>query len=153
VQLVSGANSSSEGYWDYTLVFFPKMIIKNSDKAPASGQKASGEIGEAKKGEDMAKKLLLIIIAGLFIGCTTTAGQQYHTAATNWIDQGKTSQAQVISWLGAPLSSKRLSNGSDLYYYAYGHRLPLDAGNRIETLQLQIYKGVVVEKWPRYAEY
>jgi hypothetical protein len=101
----------------------------------------------------MAKRLLLIIIAGLFLGCSTTAGRQYHTAATNWIDQGKTTKAEVISWLGVPLSSKRLSNGSDLYYYAYGHRWPLNVGTSINTLQLQIYDGVVVQKWPRFARY
>jgi hypothetical protein len=101
----------------------------------------------------MAKKLLLIIIAGLFIGCTTTAGRQYNTSAANWIDLGKTTQAEAVSWLGMPLSSKRLNNGSYLYYYAYGHRLPLDAGTTINTLELQIYKGVVVQKRPRFAQY
>jgi hypothetical protein len=95
----------------------------------------------------MAKKLLLIIIAGLFLGCTTIAGRQYNTAAANWIEQGKTTEAEAVSWLGVPLSSKRLSNGSYLYRYAYGRRLPLDAGTTINTLQLQIYHGVVVQKW------
>lgn len=99
----------------------------------------------------MPKKLLLIIIAGLFLGCT--AGRQYNTSAANWIDLGKTTKTEAVSWLGMPLSSKRLSNGSDLYYYAYGHRLPLNIGTTIDTLQLQIYDGVVVQKWPRFAQY
>ena len=99
----------------------------------------------------MGKKLLLLIVVGLFIGCTNIAGRQYNTDAANWIDQGKTTQAQVVSWLGLPLSSKRLSNGSDLYYYAYGRSCPLDTGTTIDTLSLQIYHGVVLQKWPRMA--
>jgi hypothetical protein len=114
---------------------------------------STGEIFEARKEKIMGKKLLLIIIAGLFLGCTTTAGRQYNTSAANWIEQGKTTQAEAVSWLGAPLTSKRLSNGIDLYDYAYGHRLPLDAGTTIDTLQLQIYDGVVVNKWQRLAQY
>jgi hypothetical protein len=106
---------------------------------------------EAKKEKIMAKKLLLIIIAVLFLGCTTTVGRQFNTSAANWIEQGKTTQAEAVSWLGAPLSSKRLSNGSDVYYYAYGRSFPLVTGTIIDTLQLQIYHGVVVEKWPRMA--
>jgi hypothetical protein len=112
---------------------------------------STGKMCEAKKEKIMAKKLLLIIIAVLFLGCTTTVGRQYNTAAANWIDQGKTTQAEVVSWLGAPLSSKKLSNGSELYYYAYGRSFPLVAGTIVDSLNLQIYHGVVVQKWPRMA--
>ena len=101
----------------------------------------------------MAKKLLLVIIAGLFLGCTTTAGRQYNTAAANWIELGKTTKSEVVSWLGVPLASKRLANGGELYCYAYGHRLPLDAGTTINTLEIEIYKGVAVNEWARSAQY
>jgi hypothetical protein len=133
------------------------MIIKNRGSPCLRGDSlmanSTGEIFEARKEKIMAKKLLLIIIAGVFLGCTTTVGRQYDTTAINRIDLGKTTKSDAVSMLGVPASSKRLSNGIDLYYYAYGHSLPLDMGTTVDTLQLQIYDGVVINKWQRLAQY
>jgi hypothetical protein len=103
--------------------------------------------------EIMSKKLLLIMLLGICIGCTTTAGRKFDAAAGDRIEVGQTTEAEVFSMLGVPLWSQQLSNGSYIYDYSYGHSWPLDVGTKVETLQVQFYDAVVIDKWQRLAQY
>jgi hypothetical protein len=94
----------------------------------------------------MGKNLLLVLLAGLFLGCSHTAGRQYDTTAVDRIGVGQTTESQVIAMLGGPLSQERLSNGTTLYRYGYGNRCPL-GGTSIDKLQVKVYNGVVIDKW------
>ncbi len=97
----------------------------------------------------MSKNLLLLLFVGLFLGCSTTAGRQFNTTAINNIKVGTTTESDVISMLGVPFSKDKMSNGSELYTYAYGYRDPYLVETEVNSLQLQICQGVVVNKWPR----
>ena len=97
----------------------------------------------------MLKNLLLLLFVALFLGCSMTAGHQFNTSAVNNIKPGTTTESDVISMLGVPLSKEKMSNGSELYTYAYGYRVPLFVETQVNKLQLQICQGVVVDKWPR----
>jgi hypothetical protein len=97
----------------------------------------------------MLKSLLLLLFVGLFLGCSITAGRQFNATAVNNIKVGTTTESEVISMLGVPLSKEKMSNGSELYRYAYGYRVPIIVETKVNALQLQICEGVVVNKWPR----
>ena len=97
----------------------------------------------------MLKNLLVLLFVGLFLGCSVTAGRQFNTGAVNNIIPGTTTESDVISMLGLPVSKEKMSNGSELYTYSYGYRVPLFVETSVNTLQLQICQGVVVDKWPK----
>ena len=99
----------------------------------------------------MGKNLLLVLLAGLFLGCSHTAGRQYDTTAVDRIGVGQTTESQVIAMLGGPLSQERLSNGTTVYTYAYGNRCPME-GTSIDKLQVKVYNGVVIDKWQALLE-
>ena len=101
----------------------------------------------------MSKNLLLIILVGMLWGCAVnnTVGQKFDTTAVNRIELGKTTENEVIAMLGAPSSQKKLDNGMVVYYYAYGDRKDLGAVSAVDSLQIQLYKGVVVNKFQRLA--
>jgi len=101
----------------------------------------------------MLNNLLLIILVGVLLGCTTTAGRQYDTTAIDEIEIGKTTEGEMVSRLGTPLSMKKISNGIHLYSYAYGNRWPLGMGNYLDSLQIQFYQGVAIKKSQRLARY
>jgi hypothetical protein len=101
----------------------------------------------------MPKNLLLIILVGLFLGCSTTAGRQFDTTAVDRIDVGQTTEAQVISMLGVPYSQDNLTNGITIYNYRYGYSSPIGLGTSIDRLQVQSVDGVVVNKWQRLEQY
>jgi hypothetical protein len=97
----------------------------------------------------MSKNLLIIILVGILGGCSTynnTVGQKFDTNAINRIELGKTTENQVISMLGAPGSERNLSNGIVIYYYSYGDRESLGAESSVYSLEIQLYKGVVINK-------
>jgi hypothetical protein len=97
----------------------------------------------------MTKNLLLLLFVGLFLGCSISAGRQFNAAAVNNIKVGTTTESDVVLMLGAPLAKEKMSNGSELYTYTYGYRVPLFAETELNSLQLQICEGVVVNKWPK----
>jgi hypothetical protein len=96
--------------------------------------------------EIMSKNLLLIILAVLFIGCAYRAGRKYDTTAIDRIAVGQTTESDVITMLGMPLSENKLSNGITVFQYTYGEGCPLGFGNSIDSLQVQCYGGVVINK-------
>ncbi|MGA9756328.1 MAG: hypothetical protein WBV23_14420 [Desulfobaccales bacterium] len=101
----------------------------------------------------MSKNLLLIILVGILGGCSVnnTVGQKFDTTAVNRIELGKTTENEVISMLGAPSSEKKLDNGMVVYYYSYGDKKDFGADSAVDSLQIQLYNGVVVNKWQRLA--
>jgi hypothetical protein len=100
----------------------------------------------------MAKNLLLIVLAGMFLGCTTV-GRQFDTNAVNHIAVGKTTKSEVMSLVGAPMSDEKLSNGINIYKYSYGISAPCLMVGSIATLQVQFYNGVVINKSQRLANF
>jgi hypothetical protein len=96
----------------------------------------------------MSKNLLIIIFVGLFWGCSTynTVGQKFDTTAINRIELGKTTESDVISMLGAPGSEQKLDNGIVIYSYAYGDKEGLGAQSSVNSLQIQLFNGVVINK-------
>jgi hypothetical protein len=101
----------------------------------------------------MSKHLLLIILVGILGGCAVnnTVGQKFDTTAVNRIELGKTTENEVIAMLGAPSSEQKLNNGIVVYYYAYGDRKDLGADSAVDSLQIELYNGVVINKHQRLA--
>jgi hypothetical protein len=95
----------------------------------------------------MGKNLLIIVLAVIFLGCSHTAGRQYDVAAMDRIGVGQTTESDVLTMLGLPLSEKELSNGIKIYDYAYGNRCILGFGTSLDLMQVQLYNGVVINKW------
>lgn len=95
----------------------------------------------------MGKNLLIIILAGMFFGCSHTAGRQYDVTAMDRIGVGQTTESDVVTMLGLPLSEQTLSNGIKIHSYAYGNRCLLGFGTSIDSMQVQFYNGVVINKW------
>jgi hypothetical protein len=96
----------------------------------------------------MSKNLLLMIFVGLFLGCSTynTVGQKFDTTAIDRIEPGKTTEIEVISMLGTPGSEKKLDNGIVIYSYAYGDRKSLGTESAVDSLQIQLFNGIVINK-------
>ena len=102
----------------------------------------------------MWKNLLLIILAGMFLAsCNTagleynpTAGLKYDTTAADRIVVDQTTDREVLAMLGEPLSEKKLSNGIKIYNYAYGKKCFSGFGTLVNSLEVQSYNGVVINK-------
>jgi hypothetical protein len=128
--------------------------VKGGISPPISpGADSSGKIVQVNEEKTMTKNLLLIILVGIFWGCSTynTVGQKFDTTAVNRIELNKTTEGEVIAMLGAPASEKKLDNGIVIYYYAYGDRKDLGADSAVDSLQIQLYNGVVINKFQRLA--
>ena len=97
----------------------------------------------------MSKNLGIIILVGMLWGCSTynTVGEKFDTTAIDRIELGKTTESEVISMLGAPRLEKKLDNGIVIYYYAYGDRKYLGAESSVDSLQIQLFKGIVINKF------
>ena len=100
----------------------------------------------------MCKNLLLIILAGIFLGCSTTAGRKYDTNAIDRIGVGQTTEREVVAMVGMPLVSRKLNNGMKIYEYAYGKRCPIGETS-VDSMQLQFYNDVVINKWQETYDY
>jgi hypothetical protein len=111
------------------------------------------KIYQAIEEEIMAKNLLLIILAGLFLGCSHTAGSKYNSAAAERIGLGQTTESDVLTMMGLPLSEKKLSNGTKVYSYAYGHRCPIECATSVDATQVQFFNGVAIYKWHEVLRY
>jgi hypothetical protein len=110
---------------------------------------------EVNEEEFLSKNLLIIILVGIFWGCSTynnTAGRKFDTTAINRIEVGKTTESEVIAMLGRPGSESNLDNGIVIYYYNYGYKEGL-GGSSVDSLQIQLFKGVVINKSQRLSRY
>jgi hypothetical protein len=89
----------------------------------------------------------------MFWGCSTynTVGHKFDTTAIDRIELGKTTESEVISMLGAPGSETKLHNGIVIYTYTYGDISGFMAKSAVDLLQIQLYKGVVINKTQRLA--
>ena len=100
----------------------------------------------------MSKNLWLIILAGIFLGCSTTAGRKYDTTAIDRIWVGQSTESEVIAIVGMPLVSRKLSNGMKIYEYAYGKRYPL-AQTTVDSMQVHFCDNVVINKCQELHDY
>jgi hypothetical protein len=84
----------------------------------------------------------------MFFGCSTynTVGRKFDTTAIDRIELGKTTESELISLLGAPGSERKLDNGIVIYSYTYGDISGFMARSAIDSLQIQLYNGVVINK-------
>jgi len=98
--------------------------------------------------EIVPKNLLIFILLGMFWGCSTynTVGQKFDTTAIDRIELGKTTESEVISMLGAPRSETMLQNGIVIYTYVFGDISGFMANSAVDSLQIQLYNGVVINK-------
>lgn len=94
----------------------------------------------------MYKNLLLVILASMFLVSCAIAGRQYDTTAADRIVVGQTTDREVLAMLGEPLSEKNLSNGIKIYNYAYGKKCIHGFGTQVNSLEVQFYEGVVINK-------
>lgn len=96
----------------------------------------------------MSKNLLIIILVGMFWGCSTynTVGHKFDTTAINRIELGKTTESEVIYMLGAPRSEIKLNNGIVIYSYAYGDISGFMVKGAVDSLQIQLFNGIVINK-------
>jgi len=101
----------------------------------------------------MAKNLLLIILAGIFLGCSHTAGSKYNSTAVESIELGQTTESEVLTMMGLPLSEKKLSNGIRVYNYAYGKRCCIESATAVDAAQVQFYNGIAIYKWHQLMQY
>jgi hypothetical protein len=108
-----------------------------------------GGIPQAILEEIMWKNLLLLLLAGILLGCT--AGRKYDTTAIDRIGVGQTTETELVAMLGAPLTQEKLSNAVTLYGYTYGNKCPAE-GTYIDSLHVEVYNGVVIKKWQALME-
>jgi outer membrane protein assembly factor BamE (lipoprotein component of BamABCDE complex) len=102
----------------------------------------------------MWKNLLLIILAVMSLAsCTTpggkydpTVGSIYDTTAVDRIVVGQTTDREVLARMGEPFSERKLSNDMKFYNYTYGKGCLTGFGSSVNSLELQFYKGVVINK-------
>jgi hypothetical protein len=85
---------------------------------------------------------------GIFGECSTynTVGHKFDTTAIDRIELGKTTESEVISLLRAPGSERKLYNEIVIYSYAYTEVSGLLARSAIDSLQIQLYNGVIINK-------
>jgi hypothetical protein len=97
----------------------------------------------------MWKNLLLVLLAGILLGCS--AGRKYDTTAIDRIGVGQTTESELVAMLGAPLTQEKLSNAITMYGYTYGDKCPVE-GTYIDSLHVEVYNGVVIKKWQALLE-
>jgi hypothetical protein len=96
----------------------------------------------------MLKNILFITLMSIILGCAST-GREYNTSAIHYIEVGKTTENDVVSMLGLPILRNSLSNGINIYKYEYGISYLWGASKSTNTLRVQCYNGVVINKWQR----
>jgi hypothetical protein len=94
----------------------------------------------------MWKNLLLIILAGMFLASCESTGRKYATTAADRIVVNQTTDREVLAMLGEPLSERELVNGIRVYNYAYGIKRFSGFGTSVNSLEIQCYNGVVINK-------
>lgn len=100
----------------------------------------------------MSTKLCVIMLMMLTLGCATV-GREFDTTAIYRIDVGKTTENEVIAMLSYPISITKCSNGINIYYYSYGRSYIFGGETSVDSLQVQLFDGVVINKWQNLGEY
>jgi outer membrane protein assembly factor BamE (lipoprotein component of BamABCDE complex) len=69
----------------------------------------------------MMMAVMVSVAAALVVmGCATAEmGRKFDTAAADRIEIGKTTEAEVLAWLGEPIKKMVMPNGSKIYAYSY----------------------------------
>jgi hypothetical protein len=98
----------------------------------------------------MRTNISITILMSMILGCAST-GREYNTSAINYVEIGKTTENEVVSMLGEPISRNRVNNGINILGYEYGTSYFWGTSNSVNTLQVQCYDGVVINKWQRLA--
>jgi hypothetical protein len=98
----------------------------------------------------MLKNIFCLTLISIILGCAST-GREYNTSAINYIEVGKTTENDVIYMLGEPLSKNKLNNGINIFQYLYAISYLWGESTSTNTLQVQTYNGVVINKWQRLA--
>ena len=128
-------------------------LPEESGKTPDNQSWANSrvKIVQVNEKEILSKNLLIIILAGMFWGCSTynTVGHKFDTTAIDRIELGKTTESDVISMLGAPRSEIKLHNGIVIYNYVYGDISGFMANSAVDSLQIQLFNGIVINKSQR----
>ena len=101
----------------------------------------------------MWKNLLLVILAGIFVGCSTSAGNKFNIAAADRIVVGQTTESDVVAMAGLPLYEQKLGDGTKIYHYTYGRRCPINNETTTDKMQVRIYNGVIINKWADMEDY
>ncbi|MFZ5449050.1 MAG: hypothetical protein ACOZFS_10495 [Thermodesulfobacteriota bacterium] len=66
-------------------------------------------------------KVVLGGVVAVMLGCATAErGRKFDTTLADRIEIGKTTEAEVISWLGPPLATKTTSDKQKILGWAYG---------------------------------
>jgi hypothetical protein len=107
-----------------------------------------GEILQVIKEKIMSKNILFITLMSIILGCAST-GREYNPSAIHYIEVGKTTENDVVSMLGEPITRNMLNNGINIYKYEYGISYLGGASKSTNTLRVQCYHGVVINKWQR----
>ena len=91
----------------------------------------------------MSKNLLFIILIIMVMGCAHY-GTKYDTSAINKMELWKTTESDVISMVGEPISKNRLSDEITIYEYKYAKSGPF--GNYLNIMQVQFFNGFAMNK-------
>ena len=90
-----------------------------------------------------------VLAALLSLGCATAqSGRPFDTAAASRIEVGKTTEAEVLSWLGQPLARKTKADGTKAYAYKYseGRASAFGGGGHGNQLIVRFDKNGVVSE-------
>lgn len=96
----------------------------------------------------MPKNILLIVLITMILGCASV-GREYNTSAINNIEIGKTTQNDVLSMLGKPISIEKYNNGINVFNYEYAKSYFWTAASSTNFLGVQFYNGVAINKWQK----
>jgi hypothetical protein len=117
---------------------------------PESDLPCKVPLHESSTEKIMSKIILFITLISIILGCAST-GREYNTLAIDNIEIGKTTDNDVISMLGEPISKEMFNNGINIFQYKYAKSYLWGASKSINTLQVQCYNGIVINKWQRLA--
>jgi hypothetical protein len=111
-----------------------------------------GETYQEFEEEIMSMKFFFIMVMMVILGCAST-GRQFDTTAIDRIDVGKTTESEVISMLSMPMSITKCSNGINIYNYSYGESYFFGMASSVNSLEIQLVDGVVINKWQNLEQY
>ena len=94
----------------------------------------------------MLKNILFIALITMVLGCASV-GREYNTSAINYIEIGKTTQNDVLSMMGEPMSIKNYNNGINVFNYEYAKSYFWTAASSTNFLEVQFYNEVAINKW------
>jgi len=66
------------------------------------------------------KRIILILIPALLIGCATTVGKKFDAEKISLIRRGQTTETQLVEWFGQPMSTTIMESGNRKHVWLYG---------------------------------